>query len=229
MHHGVKGMKWGVRHDPVRSGRSFRGNAHRAYSKVFALNEATYRRMGNKTLASMNAAAKNEQLRKAEAADHRVQNRKVEKNEKYRQKLISKAEKKAGEAKREARDLKNEIDDINKMGNKSAYWKQHARSEADSYARKVTERNKRAGYSDRDAEFWGKMSGGAKYLQLSNDYSGTHRNTYVKSLTETRSDAIRVAKQYTKNKQSLMNYKVGNTTKKRDIRKVYRNGLTFGE
>lgn len=66
MHYGVKGMKWGVRHDPE---RSMRGNIHRGLSKVYSLNEKTYRKLGNNTLASMNAAAKNEQLKKAKSAD----------------------------------------------------------------------------------------------------------------------------------------------------------------
>ena len=66
MHHGVKGMKWGVRHDPQ---RSVKGTLHRGLSKVYGVNERYYRKTGNKTLASMNAQAKNAQLKKAAAAD----------------------------------------------------------------------------------------------------------------------------------------------------------------
>lgn len=74
MHHGVKGMKWGVRHDPERSAR---GAFHRGMSKVYSLNEKAYRKLGNNTLASMNAAAKTEQLKKAKAADKYKTDRKA--------------------------------------------------------------------------------------------------------------------------------------------------------
>lgn len=66
IHYGVKGMKWGVRHDPE---RSFRGNLHRGLSNIYSLNERTYRKLGNNTLASMNASARKQQLKKAELAD----------------------------------------------------------------------------------------------------------------------------------------------------------------
>lgn len=66
MHHGVKGMKWGVRKNP---NRSIRGGFHRGLSKVYSLNEKVYRKSGNNALASMNAQKKNEQLKKASAAD----------------------------------------------------------------------------------------------------------------------------------------------------------------
>lgn len=66
MHHGVKGMKWGVRkRQPI----SMRGNIHRGLSKIYSINEKTYKKLGNNTLASMNADAKNQQLKKAEMAD----------------------------------------------------------------------------------------------------------------------------------------------------------------
>lgn len=70
-HHGVKGMKWGVRKQRPSMG----GMARRALAGVYGLNERTYRRMGNNTLASMNAQARNQQLKKAQAADIKKQQR----------------------------------------------------------------------------------------------------------------------------------------------------------
>ena len=67
-HHGVKGMKWGVRKQ-----RSVVGGLHRGLAGVYGTNERFYRKTGNKTLASMNAQARAQQLKKAEAADARKQ------------------------------------------------------------------------------------------------------------------------------------------------------------
>lgn len=80
-HHGVKGQKWGERRwqnedgSLTTAGRehygygSVKGGAYRLASKVYGLNEKAYNKLGNKTLASMNKAAKNDMLKKAEVAD----------------------------------------------------------------------------------------------------------------------------------------------------------------
>ena len=80
-HYCLKGMKWGQRRwqNPDGTfneagkaryfGKSAGGKARRALAKVYGLNERVYGKLGNKTLASMNKAAKEEQLRKASAAD----------------------------------------------------------------------------------------------------------------------------------------------------------------
>lgn len=64
-HHGVKGMKWGVRKTP----QSMGGRARRALAGVYGMNERWWRKRGNNAAASMQAHAKNQQLKKAEAAD----------------------------------------------------------------------------------------------------------------------------------------------------------------
>ena len=84
--------------------------------------------------------------------------------------------------------------------------------------------------SAESAEFWGKMSGGAKYTGMTSSWSNKNQiNDYVSDLTKSHSNSIRLAKQYTNNKKSLMNYKVSSTTKKKDVKKVYRNNLKFYE
>lgn len=83
-HYGVKGQQWGRRqyqntdgsltelgrqHYGYGPARSLRGTGYRALSKVYGLNERFYDRTGNKTMASMNRSAKNDMLKKANAAD----------------------------------------------------------------------------------------------------------------------------------------------------------------
>lgn len=82
-HHGIKGQKWGERRWQNADGTfneagkkryfnsdgSVGGNARRALAKVYDINEKFYSKHGNKTLASMNRAAKNQQLQKAADSD----------------------------------------------------------------------------------------------------------------------------------------------------------------
>lgn len=68
-HYGVRGMKWGVRKQMPSAG----GTARKALAGVYGWNERFYRKTGNKALASMNAQAKNDQLKKAQAADIKKQ------------------------------------------------------------------------------------------------------------------------------------------------------------
>ena len=113
-HHGVIGMKWGVRRyqNPDGTltaegrrhlGRSVSGNAHRVAAGIYNLNAKTYNKLGNKTLASMNKAAAKASLKKAEAADSEAQkkrderaavkkNRKEESQRKKEEKVSAKEE-----------------------------------------------------------------------------------------------------------------------------------------
>ena len=102
-HHGIKGQRWGIRRWQNEDGTfneagkkryfnssgSLSGNAHRALAKVYDINDKFYSKNGrNKTLASMNAAARTVQLKKAELADKAyVDKRKAKINDKYDKRL----------------------------------------------------------------------------------------------------------------------------------------------
>lgn len=69
-HYGVPGMRWGHRKaQPT----SLAGTGHRAMAGVYGINQRFYNRTGNKTMASMNAQARNQALKKAAAADIKKQ------------------------------------------------------------------------------------------------------------------------------------------------------------
>ena len=147
-HHGIKGQRWGIRRWQNEDGTfneagkkryfnssgSLRGNAHRALAKVYDINDKFYSKNGrNKTLASMNAAARTTQLKKAELADKAYAN-------KLRDKAIAKANKKqeTDEWKAKSREEKLAAQNYQKYGkgnlpgqgiarhyvNNAKYWKQ---------------------------------------------------------------------------------------------------------
>lgn len=67
-HYGVRGMKWGVRkQQPTSMG----GRFHRLAAANYNLNAKFWGKTGNKALSSMNKAAANNSLKKAQASDAR--------------------------------------------------------------------------------------------------------------------------------------------------------------
>ena len=68
-HYGVRGMKWGVR----KQQQSIGGRLHRLAAANYGLNERFYRKHGNNLVANMNASAKQDSLKKAQAADLKKQ------------------------------------------------------------------------------------------------------------------------------------------------------------
>lgn len=99
MHYGVLGMKWGHRKaQPF----SVKATGHRMMSKVYDLNERTYRK-SNPTLSSMNRSAKNTQLKLADKAQQAA-NAKAAQKSAYKAKKV--AEKKAARAESIASDKK---------------------------------------------------------------------------------------------------------------------------
>lgn len=240
MHYGVKGMKWGVRKDQrvvdaANRRKEVGANRVKAENKLtkYNLRHPTASFYGSKNYNTWkkldnNLTKANKDYNKANKDYYDT--KQTVKLENYQQKLIKKADKNAGNYRREARETKNEIDDIKKMGTKSAYWKQHAREESESYARSETQKLRRGGLSESDAKFWGSMYGGSKYASMMSSWSNQNQiNSYVSDLSKNHSNSIRLAKQYTSNKKSLMDYKIGNKTKKKDIKKVYRQNLHFYE
>lgn len=118
-HHGIKGQKWGRRRYQNTDGswtpagrkrysedsdgsdgkekRSMKGNVHRALAKNYDLNSRVYKN-SNKTMSSMNEAARDEQLALAKKADQAAAAKRAEKEARKENSKLSRAEleKKAG-------------------------------------------------------------------------------------------------------------------------------------
>lgn len=75
MHYGVKGMKWGHRKNAL----SVKAAGHRAMAKVYDINAKTYKK-SNKALSSMNAAARTQQLKKADQAQAEANAKREQRN-----------------------------------------------------------------------------------------------------------------------------------------------------
>lgn len=121
-HYGVQGQKWGMRryqnqdgslttegyaHYGYKGPRSVSGNIHRVLAGNYNLNAKFYDKLGNKTAASMNRLARNEQLKKASQADINAYNKKQAR----RESVYKKKEDKIG---RKLDKYQKEVDEFNK-------------------------------------------------------------------------------------------------------------------
>ena len=138
-HHGILGQKWGRKNGPPypldgsdhsaaekkagwRKSLSVKAAGHKALAKVYGMNEKTYARK-NPTLSSMNRAAKEEQLKKAEEAQKVTNRKKLQKIERYRDKLYKKSQKAEQRAKEEIEKAKSNLKDLYENKDRSKIYK----------------------------------------------------------------------------------------------------------
>lgn len=216
-HHGIRGQKWGVRRfqnadgslksaGKARYAFSAKAAGHRALAKVYSVNENFYsKHTKNKALASMNANAKNEQLKKAEAAQKAANKKRVEKVTAYKDRLADQVKKGADRNLEDAKQLKYEINDLKKHGSKSSTYK-------------AWEANERIKDMRDDKNLF--------VEQLNRDirnYAGLTVPDLISSKQTSYKASMDRAKKWMDVNKELMNMPVGETTSKRDVRKVYRS------
>lgn len=208
IHHGVKGMKWGVRKDP---NRSFKGNLHRALAKNYEINERFYsKHTNNKALASMNANAKREQLKKAKAADKVKKDKALAKNEQYRSKLANRAFKKGKKYERLSAEQTRKAKDVDKYGLGSQEWKNHVNRQTN----RAVHNSILSGKSYTSTLMTAAASNSMKY--------NTRQNAiYSTDLKLNAAENKRISTDWMNNHKNLMNMKIDSTTSKREIKKQY--------
>lgn len=159
-HHGILGQKWGKRQGPPypldgsdhsaaekkagwkksldgKNALSIKAGAHKALAKVYSINEKTYAK-SNKTLSSMNRAAKEAQLKKAAAAQKEANIKRDSKiSEKKRYSQVDPDLAKNKQTRRVALDYHNLSDSKFKAKYKSSkdkFAKRYTKTKGDTYS-----------------------------------------------------------------------------------------------
>ena len=143
--------------------------------------------------------------------------KRMAKTEKYRQKLQSRAERNRNANKAFAKANKNKIEDLEKNGMKSETYKKWVKNKTESDF-----------YSDlydygATAAYAGKWMNELKY---SDKYVADYKIAELKTRYSHRYESNKkAAKSYLKAQKAMMNLTVDETTKKRDVRRKYREAL----
>jgi hypothetical protein len=224
-HHGILGQKWGKRQGPPypldgsdhsaaekkagwskslnkgHGARSIKATANRALAKVYGLNERVYQK-SNPTLASMNAAAKKDALKRADEAQKAANKKKVDKLTAYRDKLSNRAQKGENRAKAVAAEEQYAIDDLKKNGINSKTF---------------------------NSMFYEKHKDNEDFFDMAYDrLSKTRQLENIENFTSQRVEKLDNAKLKGKSwasaNKKIMNMSISEFTSKRDIRKQYRSG-----
>ena len=230
MHHGVKGMKWGVRHDKPRgysttknppSGLTvidrLRGEQYRLRNKNLA--PSSNRRIERKAQAAGRKAeyqynkaygrkanqkqSLNEGLAAYEKKRNELEAESQAKIEKYRDKLTNKAKKNASSARAYARESTKEYNDLKNNGLKSEAWKNRSNEKAKQYVEK-------------NGSFWGSIDAIA-YSQSKSEHAA-----YTERVRVDAKEWNSIGRNWSKKQKNLMNMQITETTTKKDVKKVYK-------
>jgi hypothetical protein len=169
-------------------------------------------------------------VRRYQNADGSLTNagrKKQAKMEKYRNKLVNKADRKAASNRNSAKRAMNIVKDLKKNGTKSEAYREWKSSTDEERARKYEQKNTFT-YTDATGRSTtysrSYRTSGDRLINDVIDY-GNSKQKVKELINENNADAKRYqnnAKQWAKRNKNLMNMDVSELTSKKDIRKVYR-------
>lgn len=221
IHYGVKGMKWGVRHDPPRvaSARNRYKSAQRAYSKKYddarkysSRHPISQYISGTKAHSESNKRWEETHYagKRAKTARQKLKTEKrIHKTEKLRNKLEAKSAKNAERYKAEQKEHEKAIRDLKRNGVGSTTWQNKITND-------IKEAQKRAEGKDFATQVFAGIEASSKR------YNVHEMRRYTTEVEISRDIARDNGAKWTARNKKLMNMTIGKDTTKRDVRRAYR-------
>ena len=222
-HHGVKGMKWGVRKDErvasaesrYRGAKSDAKQARRDASSFARRHMITSRIKGTKNYDKANELrgnAKNKADEVTRAKERLQSTTKLVKTDRYRNAMVSNAEYNAARSKESAKRAQKNIDDLKTNGEQASVYQRKMKRDLERKKRNYENEHGEGSYTT--AHAW------ADSFAYST-HSKQRISDMIKNETSKRNSHISDAQKYIKTKKALMEMPITEITTKNDVRKVY--------
>ena len=223
-HHGVKGMKWGVRKDErvVSAESRYQGaktdakkaqKDARSFSRRHAITSRIDGSKNNQRSAELRRNAANKSNEALKAKDKLEGTKNLVKTERYRDKLVKRASNRSSWEKELAKEHQHNVDDLKKNGDKSEAYKRQMNKDLNAQKRKFEEK-------------YGEDSYHAFYAwadAIAYDHGSKQRvSDLIKSESSARNSHINTARKYLKKKKALMDMPISEITTKKDVKRVYK-------